>query len=335
LTPSHAETAPEHAAAASSPRGFARSWRSFTQLLERREGATSLAICRIVVGVTLVHDIVTMALSDTWRAVWVDLKYGGMLQAEPGPIPGLSSGTPAQTSLVMGIALVGGVLTALGLFTRLGLVLAWLGTRTLSLGNPVGGAASDYVCFNLMLPLIFSGSGRALSLDARLWPGSSEIPAWPRYLLVGQMVLMYWSAGLQKISSGWIPGGSLDALWYILQWTHWQLRPMQWVAPYYRVTQLATLVAWSFENSAPLLLLAFWFRYTRGRPGRIRALFNRCDYRSIYVTVGVFMHLGIWATLEVGEFFGYCMAYFACCFTPREWDRALARLLPSRAARTR
>lgn len=332
-TTSRAEAPTGTPAAASTSNWLVRTWHRWTRLLEPREDATSLAICRIIVGVTLVHDIVTMALSGTWRAVWVDVRYGGMLQTQPGPIPWLSAGTPTQTSIVMGIALAGGVLTALGLFTRFGLVLAWLGARTLSLGNSVGGAASDYVFFNLVLPLIFSGSGRALSLDARLWPGSREIQAWPRYLLVGQMVLMYWSAGLQKISSGWIPGGSLDALWYILQWTHWQLRPMQWVAPYYRLTQLATLMAWTFENSAPLLLLAFWYRYTKDRPGRLRALFNRYDYRSLYVAVGVLMHIGIWATLEVGEFFGYCMAYFACCFTPREWDRALSRLLPKRAPR--
>jgi hypothetical protein len=86
------------------------------------------------------------------------------------------------------------------------------------------------------------------------------------------------------------------------------------------------LSAWCFENGAPLLLLAFWYRRTRGRPGRVRALFNRIDVRSLYVAAGVLLHLGIWATLEVGEFLGYCLAYFACCFSPHEWQGGFSRL---------
>jgi hypothetical protein len=327
-------------AARGRPGLLARGWSWWRSILNRRERATSLAICRILTGVTLLHDLVTMWLSGSWRLVWVDEKYGGVLPLAPPAFSWFHPGTPRETAFVMGVTALGAVLTAIGLFTRLGLVLSWLGIRVLGMSSVVAAETSDSVLINLSLPLVLSGCGRRFSVDALFWRRPQEVMAWPRYLLIVQMVLMYWMAGVQKLSSGWIPGGAADAVWYILQWTHWQKQSFEWVAPWYWLTQVATLGTWTLENAAPLFLLAFWYRHTRDRPGRLRAWFNRCDFRSIYVALGASMHLGIWLTLEVGMFFGYCMAYFACCFTPEEWQRwvfsrfsRLAAALGSRTAR--
>jgi hypothetical protein len=317
---------------------LARTWRRWTRLLETREAATSLALCRIVTGLTLIHGLWRMTLSGAWRAVWVESAHGGVLPLSEPWFPWLAPGTPEETLRVMAVTACGAVLTTLGLFTRLGVFLAWLGARSLSTSIVIGPQTSDSVLFNLLFPLFFSGCGRSLSLDAWLFRKPREVLAWPRYLLIGQMTLMYWAAGVQKISSGWIPGGSMDAVWYILQWTHWLKRPidMEALAPWYWLTQALTLGTWVLENSAPVLLLAFWFRHTRERPGKLRALFNRLDVRSIYVALALLMHLGIWATLEVGEFFGYCTAYVLCCYAPREWQQLFARasFRPQRSAVT-
>lgn len=312
-----------------------RAWRRWTSLLETREAATSLALCRIVTGVTLLHGLLRMGLSGTWRAAWVDVAHGGVLPLAAPWLAWLHPGTPEETARVMAVTACGAVLTTLGLFTRLGLILAWLGARSLASCIVIGSQTSDYVLFNLLVPLVFSGCGRSLSLDALIFRKSREVLAWPRYLLIGQMALMYWAAGIQKISSGWIPGGSMDAVWYILQWTHWLKRPIaiEPLAPWYPVTQALTLGAWLLENTAPVLVLAFWYRHTRERPGKLRAIFNRLDVRSIYVSLFFVMQLCIWATLEVGEFFGYCTAYLVCCYTPREWHR-LAAALPFIKRRT-
>jgi hypothetical protein len=307
---------------------IARSWRRWTALLETREAATSLALCRILTGLTLLHGLYRMGLSGAWRAIWVDAAHGGVLPLAEPWLSWLPPGTPEQTLRVMAVTACGAVLTTLGLFTRAGLLLAWLGARSLSTSIVIGPQTSDSVLFNLLFPLVFSGCGRSLSLDALLFAKPREVLAWPRYLLIGQMTLMYWAAGIQKISSGWIPGGSLDAVWYILQWTHWLKRPiaMEPLASWYWLTQALTLGTWVLENSAPVLLLAFWYRRTRDRPGRLRALFNWLDVRSIYVALALAMHFGIWATLEVGEFFGYCTAYVVCCYAPAEWQKAFASL---------
>jgi hypothetical protein len=305
-----------------------RLWRAWIALLETREAATSLALCRIVTGLTLIHGLARMTWSGAWRGVWVDVAHGGVLPLAPPWSPWLHPGTPEQTARLMALTACGAVLTTLGLFTRGALLTAWFGARSLSTSIIHGPQTSDLVLFNLLVPLVFSGCGRSLSLDALLFKKPREVPAWPRYVLIGQMTLMYWGAGVQKISSGWLPGGSLDAVWYILQWTHWLKRPiaMEPLASWFWVTRALTLGTWVLENSAPVLLLAFWYRHTHARPGRLRALFNRLDVRAIYVALALAMHVGIWATLEVGEFFGYCSAYVMCCFTPAEWQRAFAAL---------
>jgi len=303
-------------------------WSRWTALLETREAATSLALCRILTGFTLIHGLFRMGSSGAWSAVWVDAAHGGVLGLASPWLGWLHPGTRAETARVMAVAACGAVLMTVGLCTRLGILLAWLGARALSTSIVIGPQTSDFVLFNLLLPLACSGCGRSLSLDSLLFRRSHEVMAWPRYVLIGQMTLMYWASGVQKISSGWIPGGSLDAVWYILQWTHWLKRPIsiEALAPWYWVTRLLTLGTWLLENSAPLLLLAFWYRHTRERPGRARAWFNRLDVRSIYVASALLMHIGIWATLEVGEFLGYCTAYAVCCYTPCEWRRVFTAL---------
>ena len=138
-----------------------------------------------------------------------------------------------------------------------------------------------------------------------------------------QLVLLYFTTALQKVSASWIPFGPMDALWYILQQPTWQKHDMQWLAPFFPLTQLATLTTWLFEMGSPLLLLAMWYRRTPDRAGRLRRLFARAHFRTSYLALGLALHLGIWATLEVGPFLGGILALYAACFSPAEW-RAFA-----------
>jgi len=172
--------------------------------------------------------------------------------------------------------------------------------------------------------------GRAISVDQWLKrrkdpQASSEVPVWPRYVLIFQIITVYWTTGMQKVSNGWWPPpvGSLDSIWYILQdptWTRWVIVGKD-LAPFFRFTQFATFTTWLFENSGLLLLLAYWYRYTRERPGQgarvlqrsalesavhqwpvsqhaARPVFahalaptlDRIDFRLLYLSVGFSMH---------------------------------------------
>ena len=91
------------------------------------------------------------------------------------------------------------------------------------------------------------------------------------------------------------------------------------------LTQVATLITWLFENLGPgLVLLALYFRSTRGRPGRIRSAFNRLPVRDGFVLIGLTMHMGIWILMEVGVYSPLTLAFYPCLFHPDEL-RATAR----------
>jgi hypothetical protein len=294
-------------------------WSRWVRLLEHREPATALALCRIVLGVTLVGHLVAMQTTGVAAAVWVDARYGGMATVAPRWLEWFGGATPRNVHAVLAVAVLSAALMVVGLFTRAAQVAMWATFRLLSGLNDDCGGASDDLLTNALFVLMFADSGRALSLDARLRGKRGEVPAWPRYVLIGQLVLMYWSTALHKLSSHWVPGGPLDALWYILQEPLWQRRPMRALAPAFPLLRVAALVTWVFEQTAPLLLLAFWYRATRARPGRLRALFNRVHFRTVYLLLGVALHTSILATMEVGPFFGAVMAFYACCVHPGEW----------------
>lgn len=302
-----------------------RLWRRWVALLDRREDAAALALCRILAAVTLFHHLVATWMSGAHAMVWIDVEHGGMRRLNPGLLDHVGGASPATVQGVMLAGTIAAVMLGAGAFTRVAAVIAWLSFRTLVGLNDHSGGSSDELLVNVLFLLMLSGCGDALSFDARVRGKTAPVPAWPRYVLIGQLVLMYWMTALQKVSAGWIPGGPLDALWFILQQPTWQRTSMTWLAPLYPVTQLATAVTWFFEQAAPLLLLAFFFRDTADRPGRVRAWFNRVDFRAKYLAVGLVLHLGIWATLEVGPFLGTVLALYACCFHPDEWRRAAAR----------
>jgi hypothetical protein len=309
-----------------------KTWTRFVELLDRRQDATALAVCRIVAAVTVFLHLTTMWISGTASGVWVSVQFGGIRESDLDWLERFGGATPLNVKLLLTLGIAASALMAVGLFTRVACVLTWLAFRVLTGLNDHAGGSSDDLLINVLFLLMFSGCGGALSLDNRKGP-PKEVPVWPRYVLLGQLVLIYWMTGLQKVSAAWLPGGSADALWYIFQQPSWQRISMFWLARAYPLTQAGTLMAWTFEQSAPLLLLAFWYRYTRERPGRVRAFFNRIDFRTLYLSVGMMIHLGIWMTLEVGPFAGGVFSLYACCFTPDEYRALVTRLRATSALR--
>ena len=310
-------------------------WGRWASFLGEREGAEALAAARIIAGGTLAHHLVRMAVTGVAGAVWVDASHGGYRAVDEGWLALLGGATPMTVHAVLAVTAVAALLLAAGLFTRAAAVMAWFGFATLVDLNWHSGGSSDELLVNVLFLLMLSGCGGAWSLDSRLRgvaPPDGQVPAWPRRLLVLQLVLMYFTTALQKVSASWVPTGPLDALWFILQQPTWQRADMRWLAPLFPLTQLATLLTWTFELAAPLLLLAMWYRRTAGRPGRLRAWLNRIPFRTAYLALGLALHLGIWAALEVGPFLGGVLALYAACILPGEW-RAIALRVASRVRR--
>ena len=100
---------------------------------------------------------------------------------------------------------------------------------------------------------------------------------------------------------------------------------MGWVARVYPLTQLGSAVTWVFETFSWLMLLVFYYRYTRDRPGRLRRAFNRWDLRIPFTVVGAGLHLGIFIAMDVGPFSFVSLAYYVCLWRPEELRTILVR----------
>jgi hypothetical protein len=313
-----------------------RAWARWVALLSHREPGTGLAVFRIALGLCAAYILVEMLLRGAVEPLWVDRAYGGMRTVTPsrlvtwlgGPTPEVVFGLVWAT---LGLAAA----QVLGLGGRwVPLLLLWFISSLTGLNNQSGGSY-DELFENAQWILFLSSSTATLSLDSRLrtgsWTSDEPVPAWPRWLAVGQLVLVYWTTGLQKVSAHWTPGGEFSALYYIFQQPEWQRFDMTWVAHVYPLTQIGTAVTWFWEVLAPIWLLAFWYRATRTRPGRLREWSNSWDLRLVYAAIGATFHVLIFVFMDVGPFGFVTLSYYACLFSPDEYRAFVTRRRATRA----
>lgn len=301
-----------------------RLWQAWVELLSLREPATSLARFRVAVALVIVYALLSMIAADLVDAMWVDAAYGGLqtLSTKHWLVGLLGGRTPATAWTLVGGGLVLASLLAVGLGGRLTalLTLQVYYALTSAQGTLTGGY--DTLVTNALWLLVLSESTATLSLDCRLRTGrftsDRAVPAWPRYLVILQLVVVYCTTGLHKLSPVWTPGGDLSALYWVFQEPTWRRFDMSWTASAwaYPLTQLGTAVTWWWEVLAPLLLVVYWARYTADRGGRVRRVLNRFDLRKPWAAIGVALHLGILVLLNVGPFSWISLAYYLCLIPP-------------------
>ncbi len=303
-------------------------WGRWVALLSEREAGTSLALFRAACGACVLYSVGSVVLHGMVPVIWLDPADGGYGPVGPGPrlFQLLGGVDPTTVWGVVVATLLVGLLLLIGAGGRLTALLALQGYMALTGINSNTVGAYDWLLTNALWLVVLARSTATLSLDCRLrtgrWSSSEPVSAWPRYLAVYQIVLVYWSTGMHKLSRAWTPADGFSALYYILQEPTWQRWDMTWLAHVYPLTQVATATTWIWELTAPLLLLVLWYRRTRQRPGRLRALCNRLPLRGAWVAVGVAMHLGILIFMDVGPFSLVALSYYFCLFHPDEWRRA-------------
>jgi hypothetical protein len=317
-------------------------WARWVALLSEREPGTSLALFRAACGACVLWSIGSVVIYGMVPVIWLGPADGGYRPVGAGPrlFEWLGGVTPATVWSVVAVTLLAGLLLLLGAGSRLTALIALQGYKALTAINPNTLGAYDWLLTNALWLLVLGRSTATLSLDCRLrtgrWRGDEPVSAWPRYLAVYQIVLVYWSTGMHKLSHYWTPAGGFSALYYILQEPTWQRWDMTWLARVYPLTQAATAATWAWEITAPLFLLVLWYRRTRERPGRLRALCNRLPLRGLWVATGAAMHLGILLLMDVGPFSLVALAYYPCLFHPDDWRRLadwLRRKLSRRSAK--
>ncbi len=308
-----------------------RAWAWWRALWAGDEHPRVMAIIRILVGLVFLYD-----LALVWHYHLITPLWG------PGDAGGI--GDPTNRARVVELyrwfgesvhvarwafrVLVGAVVCfTLGLFTRPMALLAVLIYAQLARVLPDADRGIDMLLRNVLFIYVFVPAGRFWGADARLFGPLQRIPAWPRRLIILQLVVVYFTAGIQKTAVAWWPWGGFSALYVVLQDTAIARIPFSWLRQVYPVTQIFTAITLVFELLACLVPLAFWYRATRQRAGWLRAQFNRNTVVTRWwLPLGVFLHLGIAASMQLGIFPWVMLALYPAFFHPDEVARALLRV---------
>ncbi|MFO0802318.1 MAG: HTTM domain-containing protein [Gemmataceae bacterium] len=270
-------------------------WRQWCAFLAEREPGTAVSLFRISIGICVVWMFGSVAAHGLVPVVWLNPADGGWRPVNtPWLLQQLGGVTPTNVRVFTILAIVSGLMLAIGLFGRLAAFLALQCTLALTHIDRPG--FDDLLLGNLLWLLVLSRCTATLSLDCKLhtgsWRSAEPIPAWPRRLVIVQLVVMYFATGVQKATVYWTPADGWSALYYILQSPRWARAEKPWLADAYPLLQLGTAVTWLWEVTAPLLLFALW---RRRRGGRGRFVWG-------FIAIGLMMHLGIFAFMDLGPF---------------------------------
>ena len=309
-------------------------WPRWVAFCDEREPPTLLALIRIALSLVVLVDLLTVATQGAQTWLWAPVAAGGISAWDPADAPLFYRLLPesAASAQLLWFGLCTSILcVGVGFCTRAAALLhVWLSVQAALINGPAD-RAIDRAIRIVLLILVLSPAARIWSVDAKITTGSfrgdpAPAPAWARYLILGQLVLIYCGAGLAKGGTHWYPWGGYRALYLTLQDPilaaadfHWLAQPLP-----YRLTQLATAVTHLWELTTPVVLLAAYYRRTSDRPGSLRRWFNRLPVRNVYVLLGVLFHLSLALTLRLGIFPFAMLALFPAFFRPEEL-RALGR----------
>ncbi len=297
--------------------------------MDRQEPATPLAAFRIAISAVVLWTLADMLRTGVLPAVWMRPAEGGILvpSEDQWLISALGGASPR---VVIGLT-VSAVLSAAALLTGIfsrasALVLLQCLLALFSLNRPSGGG-HDQLLANALWLLVLAPSDATLSLRSRLqhgrWRSGAKVAAWPRVLIIYQLVLMYTCTGAQKLGAVWWPSGDFSAIYRALLLPHWTRADLSWVARVYPLTQAMTAAVVPWEFTWWVVLIALWFRHTRTRPGRLRAASNRLNIRGLYALIGIAVHLGIAATMNLGPFSAVTLSFYLCLWHGDEYPRCL------------
>jgi Vitamin K-dependent gamma-carboxylase len=174
--------------------------------------------------------------------------------------------------------------------------------------NPLPLSAAQHLIHSLTLYLVLSDTGLVWSMDAWLAArrgrplAATPRPVWPLRLLQYQVCVMYVGAALYKLlDPAWRDG---TALHYVLNYNTFQRIPGQVPPSFDPVLAVLGFTTLAWEGLFPLAFLT-------------RTL------KRVFVLIGVGMHVGMWALLDLGAFTPTVLAAYVA-FIDAEDARALA-----------
>jgi hypothetical protein len=257
--------------------------------------------------VVLLADYLWIARLGMVHAMWSrpPLGYGG-----------------ADAVMWYGLVVAALACIGLGAATPLACAVFVYASARLSWAAPNGEAGSDVLMRIVVAILALSRCNARWSIDAWVMrrvgrPMATEVPAWPRYLIMLQLVWVYFSGAQNKSSGVWGPLGGFTALGNTLMDPSAGRLPVSWIAAVYPVTRVATALTMVFEWGAPLYLLAYAKRWR---------------VRWVWLGLGVAFELGIAVGLHLGSFPYAMLALFPALLRPEDLQRLNTRAPANRAS---
>lgn len=305
---------------------LARTWREWVALMDRREPATALALVRIFAALVLLGDYLWIAHVGLIDPLWSRFPTGFAL-----PHAGWAHSLGIGAFGLWTIATAALVCILFGAATRVACVVFVIASAQQAAIAPETESAIDGLMRIVLLVLALSRCNARWSLDAWLWrrlgrPMPALVPAWPRYVLLFQLLWVYFSGGINKSSHEWDPLGGFTALAHALMDPHNGRLDPSLIATLYPLTRVATALTITFELTAPLYLLWLYFAATPERPGRLRRFVNRLRLRWIWLSLYVGFELGIAIGLKLGAFPYGMLALAPVLLFPDELERLVARI---------
>jgi uncharacterized membrane protein YphA (DoxX/SURF4 family) len=194
------------------------------------------------------------------------------------------------------------LMLAIGLFTRVNALIVFVMLVSWQNRCPLIWDGEDPLFRLFGFYLLLMPSGRAWSLDRRLFGAASDVcplaPAWPLRLMQLNVSLVFVAAGMSKLGGDdWVDGvalshvGQLDELFGRFPVPH----------VLFETPLLVRLMTWSViavELLAPLLL---WFRETRRGALLVILLFHLSNEYAMYLFLFHWIMLVGWSTFLTSE----------------------------------
>jgi uncharacterized membrane protein YphA (DoxX/SURF4 family) len=198
----------------------------------------------------------------------------------------------------------------IGFLTNSVVLICFVGTLLQVHWNPLPLTSGHGVLLAALFCLVWADCGARLSIDERRRP-ESDIdegafqPIWPLRLLRAQVGLIYATSGFFKLlGSAWRDGSAV----------------------YYTTAQNIfgrIFHVYPFPTDFNWVLTALTYATLLWELGFPFLLLNRFTRRVALIT-GVGMHLGIWATMEVGPFTWMILATYVAFLDPPSVQRTVA-----------
>jgi hypothetical protein len=203
------------------------------------------------------------------------------------------------------------LLSAFGLMTigrwcRPAVTVAFLASAILSRWNPIPLFGAHAALLSFLFPLMWADTTASHSSDPPNRQDRGATAIWPLRLIRLQVCVIYVSSGLWKLlAEPWRDG---SAMHYILNRNVFPRFPASFGSATESALTVATYATLIWELTFPLCMLNRWTR-------------------RFALSLGVAIHLGMLATLEVGPFSFVMLASYLAFMDPLTTPRAAGRLV--------